>query len=242
MGNVISAFYLWSNTLILKTGPSSPGSIIKTNQKHVGYSWFFPWSKCFIFWKFTKPCPFLYVVYSMHIVLYNTYTYTSMHTYARAQRKHTHTYKKRWTRSLDFEENHQMVLISQGWGLLNSSTAPVKLKAPVWSLAELTLALNRTAFPRVESHKCLWISYFNNTLHLYLSTPLLPVWRIRAGYLIVFLFYGQGDGFSLQVPNRNQGLGLVSRTLAAVICCEVMGQSTASLTFPLLFLSGKYCL
>lgn len=108
------------------------------------------------------------------------------------------------------------------------------------------MVLNRTAFPLVESHKCLWMNYFNNalhlyTLHLYLSTPLLTVWRIRAGYPII-LFYGRGDGFSLQVPDGNQGLGLVSGTLAAVVCCEVMGKSTASLSFPLLFLSGKYWL
>lgn len=139
------------------------------------------------------------------------------------------------------EGSHQ-----SGLGAAEFEHSSRETQAPVWALAELTPVLNRTAFPLVESHRCLWMNYFNNalhlyTLHLYLSTPLLTVWRVRAGYLIV-LFYGRGDGFSLQVPDRNQGRGLVSRTLAAVVCCEVMGKSTASLTFPLLFLSGKHCL
>lgn len=175
--------------------------------------------------------------------LYNTYT--SMHTCTRVQHKHTHM-KNRVDQEPGFwrkgsEGSHQ-----SGLGAAEFEHSSSETQAPVWALAELTLVLNRTAFPLVESHKCLWTNYFNNalhlyTLHVYLSTPLLTVWRTRAGYLIV-LFYGRGDGFSLQVPDRNQGRGLVSRTLAAVVCCEVMGKSTTSLTFPLLFLSGKYCL
>lgn len=156
MGNVISALYYGLIHWFSKLAHHTTWEHYKNQPNHVDCSWFFPWSRCSIFWKLTKLYPFVCVLFSLHIVPYNTYVYTPMHTYTHAQHKHTrtHMYIHTYTKQVDQEPGFGRSPLDRS--LQSGLVAPRfkhssnETQAPVWSLAELTVVLNHT-YPLLSS-------------------------------------------------------------------------------------------